>query len=529
MKLLVKRILPLVITLAVVLSVLTISVSAANSSIAFSAKQLKVGETLTVTARFSTSSSDPMLGLEGYITYNPAIVEFVSGKNCNLLTAGKVKIILTAANETNLSEVVTFKALAAGNSSIALENLVYVNTDEVEKSISGSSAMVTVVNTSTQASANANLKALAVSTGTLTPKFNPDVTEYSLTIPNDVTELWLSTTKADSKATVNVEGSRNMKVGLNKRVVVVTAENGTVKKYTVNITRLAADGQTPEIDNEDEALNNLSEVIVGDQKMYVVEDFTGAEVPQVFSVIEYAYDGKTIPALSDDNYIILMLRLPDNSASGFYVYGKNGEFTPLITITVGAQNYYILPDEKAPADFSAANDVTVGEVTVPAYRSDKAGYEDFALIYAKGPSGKTGYYIYDIVEQTIQRASGIAIEEKVEDSTVLEEPSKDILTNFVELNTNGKIVVITILAIIVLLIAAVVVLIIKIATAGKDDEDMEYDEEEEEDLTDNSDIVGFEFISVSDEANAEAADEAEAEEAESEEEIVEEQPEEPEE
>ncbi|MBP3390139.1 MAG: cadherin-like beta sandwich domain-containing protein [Clostridia bacterium] len=515
MKLLVKRILPVVITLALVMSVLTISVAAAGSSVAFSKSQLKVGEALTVTARFSTSSSDPMYGLEGYITYNPAIVEFVSGDNCNLLTAGKVKIVMQSAGKTNLEQSISFKALAVGNSAIALENLIYVNSEDLEKSLSGSSATVTVVDTSAQASGNANLKALSVSSGTLTPKFNPDVTEYSLTIPNDVTELWVSTTKADIKATTNVEGSRNMKVGLNKRVVVVTAENGTVKKYTINITRLAADGQTPEVEPtpEDEGLNNLSEVIVGDQKMYVVEDFTGAELPQGFSVIEYAFDGKTIPALSDEAYVLLMLRLPDNSASGLYIYSKNGEFTPLITITVGAQNYYVLPADEAPLGFTAANDVTVNEVAVPAYRSDKVGYEDFALIYAKGPSGKNSFYVYDTVEQTIQRASGIVIEKKVEQPANTEQQNIDILTNFVELNTNGKIVVITILAIIVLLITAVVVLIVKIATAGRKDEE-EYDEEDDDQaLNDNSDIVDFEFISVSNDTKAEPATQEETEEA----------------
>lgn len=528
MRLLVKRIIPLVITLALVLSVVTFSASAA-SSIAFSSKQLKVGETLTVTARFSTSSSDPMLGLEGYITYNPAIVEFVSGKSCNLLTAGKVKIVMTSANETNLTEVITFKALAVGSTSIALENIVYVNSDELENSLTGSSATVTVVDTSAQASSNANLKALSVSTGTLTPKFNPEVTEYSLTIPNDVTELWVSTTKADSKATTSVEGSRNMKVGLNKRVVVVTAENGTVKKYTINITRLAADGQTPDVETppEDEGLNNLSEVIVGDQTMYVVEDLTGADLPQGFSVIEYAFDGKTIPALSDESYVLLMLRLPDNSASGLYIYSKDGEFTPLITINVGAQNYYVLPAEKAPAGFTAVKDFAIGEISVPAYKSDKTGFEDYVLVYAKGPSGKNSFYVYDTVEQTIQRVSGLAIETKTEEDQTISDDSQsaDILTNFVELNTNGKIVVITILAIILLLITAVIVLIVKIATAGKDDEDIDYDEEiEDEDQDDNSSIVGFEFISVS---NAEETTEETAEETT--EEVVEENDETPEE
>ena len=84
MKSLFKRAITFVTVLALLVSVLTVSVWAASSSVAFSKNQLNVGETLTVTARFS--SSEKMYGVEGYITYDPAIVEFVSGDNCNLLT-----------------------------------------------------------------------------------------------------------------------------------------------------------------------------------------------------------------------------------------------------------------------------------------------------------------------------------------------------------------------------------------------------------------------------------------------------------
>ncbi len=500
MKTVLKRFIPFIITFAIILSVLTVSVAAAGSSVAFSKSTLNVGENLTVTARFSTSSSDAMYALEGYITYDPKVLEWVSGDNCNKLTDGKVKISMPSAGKTNLTETINFKSLKAGTSTIALENLVYVNKDDEEKTLSGCSAVVTVTNPSTQASSNTNLKGLSTSSGTLTPKFNPDVTSYSVTIANDVEELWLSVSKGDAKQTYIVEGSRNMKVGLNKRVVVVTAENGDVKRYTVNITRLDGEGQyTDPSTEDDEPLNDLSEVVVDDQTMYVVEDLTGAELPQNFPIIEYAFDGKTIPALSDGNYIILVLRLPDNSASDFYVYDKDGVFTKLITVSIGGQNFQILPTDDVPEGYSAVNDFTIGEVTVPAYKSDKAGLGDFALVYAKGPGGQTGFYSYDTVDNTIQRVVEPEPEEDAEQVVGDTENQKtDIITSFMELNTNGKIVVITILAIIVLLIAAIIVLIVKIASSGKADDDFEEEDFEEELFDEDNGIVGFEYVSMED-------------------------------
>lgn len=501
MKTVLKRFIPFIVTIAIILSVLTVSVAAAGSSVAFSKSTLTVGETLTVTARFSTSSSDAMYALEGYITYDPKVLEWVSGDNCNKLTDGKVKIVMQSAGKTNLTETISFKSLQAGSSTIALENLVYVNTEEQEKSLSGCSAVVTVTNPSSQASSNTNLKGLSTSSGTLTPKFNPDVTSYSVTIANNVEELWLSVSKGDAKQTYVVEGSRKMKVGFNKRVVVVTAENGDVKRYTVNITRLDGEGQYTEPPAEDdEALNDLSEVIVDDQTWYVVEDLTGAELPQNFQIIEYAFDGKTVPALSDNNYIILLLRLPDNSASDFYVYDKNGVFTKLLTITVGGQNFHILPTNDIPEGYSAINDFTIGEVNVPAYKSDKAGLGDFALVYAKGPGGQTGFYSYDTVDNTLQRVVEPESDEEDTEQVVgdTNEEKTDIITSFMELNTNGKIVVITILSVIVLLIAAIIVLIVKIASSGKADDDFEEEDFEEELFDEEKGIVGFEYVSTED-------------------------------
>ena len=510
MKQLFKKGLALLVALVVILSALTFSVAAAgaNSTIAFSKKTLNIGETLTVTATFSTPSNEPMYAISGYVNYDPNVFEYIdSGSGCNLITKGKVKLILTVEGKTNFSKAIKFKALKAGKSTISLEQLQYAN-NSTEANMDGSAAPVTISNPSAQASSNANLKTLVVSSGTLTPKFDPNVTEYSITLKNDITELWVSTTKADAKASVTVEGSKDMKVGSNKRVVVVTAENGTTKRYTLNITRLAADGQQPVTPPENnEPLNDLIEVNVGEDIMYVVEDFGDTELPKGFEITEYALNGKTVPALTTDNYIVLMLRLPDNSKKAFYVYGDEGVFSELIGISIGGQTYYIIPTDKVPDGYSAVNDFTIGDIVVPAFRNDEAGFEDFAVVYAMGPTGATSYYSYDIVENTIQRISGVSVNVETQPSIGTttpgeEEEEKDILTtltdNFVSLNTNGKIVVITILAIILLLLVAIIVLIVKIATAGRRDDD--YDDYED-DLEGNDDaIVGFDYVSTTNNA-----------------------------
>ena len=494
MKVLTKRIIPFIITFCLLLSFLTVSTAAAGSSIAFSKSKLTVGENLTVTVRFSTSSGDPMYGVEGYVTYDPSVIEFVSaGTGANLLTKGKVKLVLTAEGKTNISTTLKFKAIKAGQSTISAEQLVYAGEEE-EKMLKGSSAIVVVISKSTQASSNANLKSLTPSSGTLTPKFDPNVTSYSVTIPYEVSELWLSLVKADSKSTYQVDGNRFMKVGVNKRSIKITAENGKTKTYVVNITRLDQTGKVP-TETEEEPLNKITEVIVDGQSMYVQEDFSTETVPTGFEVIDYAYDEKTIPALSDGTYILISLRTPDASQQGFYVVNDDGSFTKLVTLNVGGKDYNVLPTKQTPLGYTLTNDYEINGVKLPVYKSEKAELADFVTVYAKGPGGLVGFYNYDTVDQTMQRAIGLefAGEEKEENENQ-EVSVSGIIDSFFGLSTNLKIVIITILAIMVLLLAAIIVLIVKIATAGKEkktsiDDDSEYFEDD--------DSVGFEYISVS--------------------------------
>ena len=197
MKSILKKFAAVLLILCVVLSVVSINVFAAGSSIAFNKSSLTIGENLSVTARFSTASSDPMYGLEGYMTYDPKIIKFVSGDNCSLVTDGKVRIVLTSAGKVNLTETVKFTTIAAGKCTITLEQIVYGDKNDTEASMTGATAAVTVTNPSVQASSNADLRKLGVSAGTLTPAFSPDVTSYNVTIPYSETELWVQPGLAD--------------------------------------------------------------------------------------------------------------------------------------------------------------------------------------------------------------------------------------------------------------------------------------------------------------------------------------------
>ncbi|RYE38497.1 MAG: DUF4347 domain-containing protein, partial [Hyphomicrobiales bacterium] len=92
-------------------------------------------------------------------------------------------------------------------------------------------------------SSNANLSALALSNGTLSPAFAAGTTAYTASVANATTSLTVTPTVADANASVtanglsvisgNASGAIQLAVGANTISVNVTAQDGSVNSYTV--------------------------------------------------------------------------------------------------------------------------------------------------------------------------------------------------------------------------------------------------------------------------------------------------------
>ena len=106
----------------------------------------------------------------------------------------------------------------------------------------------TEVVTAAPASTDADLSALTISEGTLSPAFAADTEDYTASVANGITSVTVTPTTADDAASVTVQSAAvardatsepiNLTVGANEIRVVVTAEDGsTTKTYTVIVTR----------------------------------------------------------------------------------------------------------------------------------------------------------------------------------------------------------------------------------------------------------------------------------------------------
>jgi len=85
---------------------------------------------------------------------------------------------------------------------------------------------------------NANLSSLTVSSGTLAPNFNPSTTNYTVNVANAVSTITITGVTQDPSATVagNITNAA-INVGDNNFTIKVTAVDGTIKDYNVNVIR----------------------------------------------------------------------------------------------------------------------------------------------------------------------------------------------------------------------------------------------------------------------------------------------------
>jgi LEA14-like dessication related protein len=161
----------------------------------------------------------------------------------------------------------SYTTTTSGSPSGALALNVGTNTIDVlvtAQNLSTRTYSVTI----TRLSNNADLSALSLSSGVLSPAFAANTTVYTSNVLNAITSITVTPTVSNTNASVqvngisvssgNVSGSIPLNIGNNTINVIVTAQDGTTKTYTVTITR--AEG-TPVISTINPAFAKSGDVV----------------------------------------------------------------------------------------------------------------------------------------------------------------------------------------------------------------------------------------------------------------------------
>lgn len=391
MKLLKKPLVRLALLCAMLFSLLQVSY-AAGMSVSAGQSTVSVGRTVAFTITVPAGS-------EAW-TYSVAYSANLTLESGDLAPMG--------FEGDNRSNQLVFRANDTGTGSVWISAGSYC-VSGVDYDASGS-ASVSIVSASTPddsepdyntpsapgKSGNNALSALTVSAGTLTPAFDPAVTEYTLSLPQGTEKLTLTATPSDSNATVQGDGELTLQEGENTLPLVVTAENGETKTYTVT----AKVAQAPTL------FLNFSGAKLG-----VVKDVEGVTPPTGFTAAEpVSQGGDTLPLWVDASGKHTLVYLVDEKGvAGFYLYSRTeGVLSPYLPLTYGGTTYIYtgIPSEKAAVPGLKAATVEAFSQTLSGWRYEDAALSDFLVLYLMDDGGQYGYYTYDTKNATLQRFSG---------------------------------------------------------------------------------------------------------------------------
>lgn len=252
----------LIIILIVVASVFAIYIKANAASTVGSASigytvnnNANIGDEITAKVNVNNvnvdSSNIGICGVGGNISFDSDYLEFISAtgmsspyavsvnKNNNYKFAG---IDFTLSNGfSSATDIITlkFKTLKTGSTTLSLANVLLNDCNNNKLSVTPVSKTITI-GTPVIKDSNNYLSALSITGYTISPAFNKNTTSYSLTVPNNVSSVTLNATKESAKATLTGTGNKSLSVGANNISVVVTAENGNKRTYTITVTRQSA-------------------------------------------------------------------------------------------------------------------------------------------------------------------------------------------------------------------------------------------------------------------------------------------------
>lgn len=182
--------------------------------------------------------------------FSPAFSNSVTSYSTTVSSTTSSISISPVTADGNATVRVNGVVVASGNSSLPINLAVGANTITVDvTALDGTQKTYTLLVTR-QASTNADLSALALSDGTLSPVFSGTTTSYTASVPYGVSTITATPTSADNAASITVNGLPvasgspsapiSLAVGANVIPILVTAGDGlTTRTYTLTVNRSA--------------------------------------------------------------------------------------------------------------------------------------------------------------------------------------------------------------------------------------------------------------------------------------------------
>lgn len=481
---------------------------AANVVIALTASNISVGQ--NVTATISISGSD-ISAYTIYVSYNSSVLQYNSASGSAIVNGGggTVTISGTAAGSVSIS----FTAIANGSGSITTSGSdVYdINGTAISISHAGATVNVSTPSSTTEStnttesgnttesqttteedtrSSDCNLASLQVSPGTLSPTFSADRTSYYLEVEKDVTSIVVSAAAADSKASTSVSGASSIQPGKNTVNITVTAENGAVKVYSIQV-------------QAGEDIGDAHVVIDGKDYSFVKTE-ENLEIPEGFTSITAKYKEWEVLAFESPNKKIVAVCLVDEDGeqSWFRMDAEKDLFVPYQEYSSNYNRYIIMPvpdGVEIPEGFIEKT-LRINGKEVLAYQSEAIGDKDLYLIYAINLEGEEGFYEFDAKEQSFLRYVPMIVKEEVivTATPTVATPSEPVQPDTPEPLLSNSIVIGILIGAGVLIVLLIICVIIFVSRIGKLNRDLSEAEDMIQQLANANKSVNPELLATLD-------------------------------
>lgn len=377
-----KRTLSFLLALVLVFTLLSTSVFAASASFSLSASgSVIVGKQVKVTVKLS--SSEKIGSWRFSVSYDPAVLEYVSGADSG--GGGAVSFADSSDGITSFSKTITFRAKKIGNTSVSVGSAQVVSFDSASNmTVNSPSRKISVV-AAPDLSGENHLSALSVSVGEMTPAFSPDTNAYALTVPYETTSVAVYATAKDGKASIAVTPSDALVVGENKIEVVVTAEDGSKRTYTLTVTRTESElaGATVDLDGVTYS---------------VAYDPATLTVPENYTPATAEYGEKKILVFKAPKDVLQIAYLANGESGAWYIYDEETQsFSEYHSVTGAASTVVLLtpPETVTIPEGFLPHDLIVGEETWPVYKSENSEEEGIWLVYGMKSDGTCQFFYYD--------------------------------------------------------------------------------------------------------------------------------------
>lgn len=297
----------------------------------------------------------------------------------------------------NNTATISISTLKVGSSTITVRPTSVSDYDGNDLSLGAKSVTINVggksnTSNSSQETVKKNsdntLKELSIDGLNLTPDFNASTTSYTVTAPSDVEKINIKATPNDSKATVTGNGEQDVSAGANNLEIVVIAENGATKTYTITLNVLEKDP---------------IEIKIGKKKYTVVRKIDDLPDVALFEKCDVEVGNEKVTGYYNEKLNIYLLALKDKKGKiGLYIYDNNKKsYVKYEYITEGKITLYLNNPDKIPDKFKKYN-VMVKNTSVDVYKISKS--DSLGIVYGTNvETGHKGWYVFDKKEQTLAR------------------------------------------------------------------------------------------------------------------------------